>query len=175
MIIYMQLNDPWFDLVKSGKKLYEGRRNWHKTKNIKIGDWIRFSHYTKEDEDTYIVKVTSINYFKDFREALQILPIYDVLPLDNITIEDGVEIYKKYVSEETQRKDGIIMFGIKYYTNEQYYKAMRKIDLKDDKETDLRVQRACKETLIIFCIALILTLIDPRLGIGILNTARAIA
>jgi ASC-1-like (ASCH) protein len=40
------LNDPWYDYVKSGKKMYEGRsfKN-EKVKALKIGDTILFEKF----------------------------------------------------------------------------------------------------------------------------------
>ena len=42
----MTLNDPWFHLVRSGRKRFEGRRLTCKVQAIRIGDAIEFSHHT---------------------------------------------------------------------------------------------------------------------------------
>ena len=36
MLYRFQLSDPWFDLVKIGRKKYEGKKIWEKTDNIKL-------------------------------------------------------------------------------------------------------------------------------------------
>ena len=36
----------------------------------------------------------------------------DVLPVDGITVDAGVEIYQRYVSLATQRRDGVIMWRL---------------------------------------------------------------
>ena len=112
MILY--LNSPWFELVKEGKKIYEGRRNTEIIRNICIGDILEVKHYVKKNElASYYIRVEDKLYYKTFEEALQSLDIIKVLPLDNITIEQGVEIYKKFVSLTTQEKDGVCMLKIK--------------------------------------------------------------
>lgn len=46
------------------------------------------------------------------RHALLTLPIQDVLPIDNISVDEGVRIYHQYVSQATQERDGVIMIKI---------------------------------------------------------------
>jgi len=111
MIIY--LISPWFELVKEGKKIYEGRRNTETIRNIGIDDILEVKHYVNKELASYHIIVEDKLYYKTFEEALQSLDITKVLPLENITIEQGVEIYKKYVSLATQEKDGVCMLKIK--------------------------------------------------------------
>lgn len=101
----MTLNTPWFDYVKTGRKIYEGRCN---KKKYSIGDKIIFSHHIDHSQDEFEKTIIDVLHYKSFEEALNELSISQVLPNIN-TINDGVEIYKKYVSLETQKKCGIIM------------------------------------------------------------------
>lgn len=112
------LHSPWFELVNSGEKIYEGRRNTDNIKNIKVGKKIKIYRRINKDIIDYLTKpydviVEDKLYFNTFEEALNILPIKQVLPIENITINQGIEIYKKFVSLETQHKDGIVMLKIK--------------------------------------------------------------
>lgn len=112
------LHSTWFELVLSGEKIYEGRRNTDKIKNIKIGQIIKIQRRINKNiidylTEPYYVTVEDKLYFKTFEDALKILPIKEVLPIDDITVEKGVDIYKQYVSLETQFKDGIVMLKIK--------------------------------------------------------------
>lgn len=109
----LSLNDPWFNLVKCGKKIYEGRRFTEKLASLSKGDIINIKHYTDNLQPTFKVIVEDIIKFKTFREALKILPLNEVLPIEGIDIEKGVEIYYKYVSLQTQEKDGIVMIKIR--------------------------------------------------------------
>lgn len=114
----MHLNSPWFELVKEGKKIYEGRRNHEKITNIQVGDVIEIKHYIlRDEEESYFVKVEEKLYYKTFEDALNTLNINEVLPIENITVNEGIEIYKKYVSIETQIRDGVCMLKISKLNN----------------------------------------------------------
>ncbi len=111
------LNSPWFELVKSGKKIYEGRRHTTQIDLINIGDTIEVKHYIHRDKESYFIKILEKIYFKTFEEALINLDINKILPIENITIEKGIEIYKQYVSINTQNIDGIVMLKIELNFN----------------------------------------------------------
>ena len=112
MIHNITLNSPWFEYVRDGKKIYEGRRKTDKTKEYKIGDILIINHHTDILQEPYKVIIQDILSFPTFKDALTNLPIENILP--NIkTIDEGVEIYKKYVSLNTQIQDGIFMIKIK--------------------------------------------------------------
>ena len=109
----MKLNSPWFELVRDGKKIYEGRRKLPYVEKYKPRDVIMFSHITNTMEHPFRVEVEDVLEYPTFEDALKQLPLHEVLPIDDITIEKGVEIYKKYVSLPTQIKDGIIMLKLR--------------------------------------------------------------
>ena len=112
-VFNMTLNSPWFKLVRNGEKIYEGRRKLPKYDTMKPGDIIKFSHHTDKDIDSFETIVEDILVFPTFEDALTNLDINEILPIPGITISEGVEIYKKFVSIPTQLKDGIIMIKIK--------------------------------------------------------------
>lgn len=103
----MRLNTPWYEYVKNGEKIYEGRRVSEKVLSIKPCDIIEFSHFVDECLAEIIVEVLEVLTYPTFREALESLPIPD------ITVDEGDDIYKKYVSLATQLKDGVVMIKIK--------------------------------------------------------------
>jgi ASC-1-like (ASCH) protein len=104
-----QLSNPWFELTKSGKKRFEGRRYWEKTSGIKVGDEIVFSSRTNPSLPVFSRKIIKIHRFHTFEDALKTLGISEILPGVD-TISEGIEIYLKYVSLETQIREGIILF-----------------------------------------------------------------
>jgi len=56
-------------------------------------------------------KVENVYIFKSFEEAMKTLPLDQILP--NVkTVEDGIEIYKKYVSIDTQNKFGVMLIQL---------------------------------------------------------------
>ena len=111
----MSLNTPWWEFVQNGSKIYEGRRATEKVRQILPGDRIVFCHVSHDSEecDPITVEVVEMLCFPTFQSALEFLPICDVLPIDGITVAEGVEIYKRYVSIPTQLKDGVVMIKIK--------------------------------------------------------------
>ena len=104
----MTLNDPWYDLVGDGRKRYEGRRCTPKTRAIRTGDTIEFSHHSLPP---FRKTVGGVRWFPSFRSALVTLGIDDVLPGVE-AVDEGVEIYTRFVSEETQRREGVLIFEI---------------------------------------------------------------
>lgn len=107
----MKLSERWFEAVRDGRKKFEGRRDWSYAKTLVPGDVIKFSHYTNPEIPSFEKRVRSIRRFPTFRDALETLSIGDVLPGVS-SVEDGVEIYLKYVSIETQLRDGVIMIEL---------------------------------------------------------------
>ncbi len=115
MSIYnITLNDPWFDLVKSGEKKYEGRCYRNNTVNYKIGDTLIINHHINKTRSPYKKIIKNILLFKTFEDALKYLPMKDILPNVN-SIEEYVDIYKKYVSIETQEKYGVCMIELQSF------------------------------------------------------------
>jgi len=111
-IFNIELNEPWFELVKEGKKIYEGRRNYGKISKVKVGDILKINKYKDFTVPEYKVKVIERYDFPTFRKAFEKIPIEQILPIDGIMIDEAVKIYYKYVSEATQQKDGVIMLKL---------------------------------------------------------------
>ena len=109
--IQMKLNDPWYSLVAKGTKVYEGRRSSDKVLALQPGDVIVFSHYIDTSLPEIRVRVIEILRFPTFEDALVALPMNEVLE-DGLSIAEGVEIYKKYVSLGTQVAEGVVMIKI---------------------------------------------------------------
>jgi len=110
----LHLNSPWFELVRDGKKIYEGRRNTYKLMNIcSIGNIITIKHYTESTQEPFKVIIENYKHYPTFEHALRELDINEVLPIENMTIDEGIILYQKYVSLQTQENDGIVMLKIK--------------------------------------------------------------
>lgn len=108
----MTLNEPWFGLVKSGAKAYEGRRRTEKTEAIRTGDLICFHHADKSETLPFFKSVQKVLSFPTFEDALRAFGPESVLPLEGMTVARGVETYKKYVSIGTQLRDGVVMIRL---------------------------------------------------------------
>ena len=108
------LQEPWFKYVKNGDKIYEGRRWTAKVAAIQPGDRIVFTLSEPVGPvggETVEKVVDEVFRFGTFEDALQTLPLEQVLP-GVATVEDGVQIYLKYVSIETQYIDGVAMIKL---------------------------------------------------------------
>ena len=104
------LSEPWFTLIKLGIKTCEGR--------LFKGD---FSLMEENDIITFInndffqrridVKIKSVKRYDSFESYLYSEKLEKCLPgIDNI--DDGLDIYYKYFSEENERKYGVIAINM---------------------------------------------------------------
>jgi ASC-1-like (ASCH) protein len=106
----MRLNPEWFSLVRDGVKTFEGRAI---KCEYKLGEVIEFTDMDRKESFTTVI--SSIHIFPSFRKALEVLGLEKTLPGIE-TIEEGVNVYRKYVSLETQERLGVYMLGLERYT-----------------------------------------------------------
>ena len=103
------IKQPWFSLIKQGRKLVEGRLNKGVFANIKKDDSII---WTNRDEKCQ-TNVTYVKRYTDFKEMLEAETIERALPEPTIkTIEDGVDLYHQYFSTEDEKKYGVVAVGL---------------------------------------------------------------
>lgn len=106
----LTLNSPWYELVRDGKKRYEGRRALPSILSLTVGERICVKHHTDAALPAYVVTVTSIARYKTFEDALESVPVDAVLP--GMTVAEGVRVYQRYVSLATQVRDGVVLIGV---------------------------------------------------------------
>ena len=88
---------PTFDFIKSGIKTVEGRKNSEKYQKYKKDDILIF-RFNDEEVKT---KIIFINKYKTVQEYLEKETLIRTLP--NIkTIQEGINIYNLWTSEEEQ-------------------------------------------------------------------------
>jgi len=107
----MSLSSPWYEHVASGRKRYEGRRLTAATTAIAQGDTITFKHHTDPLLPSHSHTVVAVHVFPCFRAALEALPLDQVLP-DVASVEEGCEVYERYVSLPTQLRYGVVMLEL---------------------------------------------------------------
>ena len=112
MIWNITLNSPWFEYIKEGSKVYEGRCNWKQASQYTIGDILNISHHTDPLEPPFAVEIIDIHKFDTFETALTTLGLSKVLPGIE-TIEEGIQIYLKYYRLSTQLENGVLIIEIK--------------------------------------------------------------
>jgi len=83
----LHVNNPWYEWIKSGKKIYEGRLNSSKIKQYRKGDLIKFYHYVDNSLPAIYILIEDILHFNNFEQALRTLDIHQILPIKEISLE----------------------------------------------------------------------------------------
>ena len=111
----MKLIDPYYDFVRSGKKIYEVRINDEKRQKFQIGDFINIQYREKYDNNSikpdYIVQVTEKNLFNTFREAITDSGIENVLP-NAFNLEEGIRLYETLAHRDGTYQEAALKYGV---------------------------------------------------------------
>jgi len=114
------IKQPWFNLIKSGKKTVEGRLNSGLFAKLQIGNIITWLHHDMKCK----VKIISIKKYDSFRTMLEKEGLDKVLPtIDNI--DEGVKLYRQYYSEERE-KVGVLAIEMELYNQSRQKKLKNK-------------------------------------------------
>lgn len=100
------VSEPWYSLIKSGKKSVEGRLKKGDFADMKIGDIVTWTNDNNKSFDTKIIIINQYDTFEDYltKEGLE-----NTLPIDEVkSIKDGVNIYRKYYTIEHEQEYGIL-------------------------------------------------------------------
>ena len=110
MVHEMKLQAVYFDKIKAGQKIYEGRLFDEKRRLISVGDWIEFK---KEPELTekFMAKVLALLHFESFEKMAKILPL-EKLGFENKTKEQVVETYHQFYSEKEEYEYGVVAIQV---------------------------------------------------------------
>lgn len=100
--------DPWFSYIRQGIKPVEGRKNTHTYKKIKVGDQINFIN----GKESFIANVTEIREYNSIEDYLHDVTLEKALPGVK-TIEEGLNIYYQWSTEEKIRQYGFLALFIK--------------------------------------------------------------
>lgn len=99
----MNVQDPWFTFIKDGKKTVEGRLNKGKFAELKINDIVTWINGNRECK----TKIRHINKYNSFKEMLEKEGLDKVLPSIE-SINDGVQVYRKFYTEEDEKTYGVL-------------------------------------------------------------------
>ena len=106
------LSEPWFTLVQLGIKKSEGRLNKGSFNKMKKGDIIVFENSELGYNRSYRVKITSIIKYDKFGNFIMKEKLENCVPgID--TIENGINVYRKYYSEKEEKEYKIIALRLK--------------------------------------------------------------
>ena len=91
----LRMDEEYFNLIKSGKKIYELRMNDEKRKLLKAGDEICFLK-RPDFKDYFYKKIIKLHYFTTLEELVNSL---DVKLMGFNTKEDVIEVMNKSYSD----------------------------------------------------------------------------
>lgn len=104
---HITIKNPWFNYIKKGDKIIEGRLNKGIFKSFTLGEKVVWVNNNNKVE-TYINYIKKYNNFSDM---LKNEGIKNVLPgVDNIN--DGIKIYRKYYSKKQEDDNGVMAIGV---------------------------------------------------------------
>jgi len=95
----MGLQEEYLKAIAAGKKRIEGRLYDEKRQAIKPGDEIIF-------ENKLMCVVKDVRIYSSFKEMLEKEGLENVLPGVK-SIEEGVKVYRRFYSEEKEKKYGV--------------------------------------------------------------------
>ena len=108
----MNLHDSPFDMIKSGKKIYELRLWDEKRRGIKVGDEILFSR-SRGGDDTMRCLVVGLHLFTSFSELYAALPLLKCGYTDEDIATADPSDMDVYYSKEKQALYGVVAIEIK--------------------------------------------------------------
>lgn len=101
--------EPYFSFIKEGVKTIEGRLLKGLYQELKIGDEIQV--YNNEETESVLVKVLALRKYTSFQEMLEKEESKKILP-DADSIEQGLEIYRKFYSPEQENQFGVLAIEV---------------------------------------------------------------
>ena len=106
----LNLDPIYFDLIKSGEKILEGRLNDEKRKGFSIGDKITFY---KEPEKIETIKAIILDkyLFNSFDEMAAALD-KNLLGFENMSKQEMIDTYRTIYSSEDENNYGVVIFKI---------------------------------------------------------------
>ena len=105
------VQEKYYNLIKSGEKIYEGRLNDEKRKLIEIGDIITIQK-DPERKESFDVKVEDKLHFKNFFEMAQSLGGAPI-GFKGMKAEEVANIYQEFYSQEKQNQFGVVAIRLK--------------------------------------------------------------
>jgi ASC-1-like (ASCH) protein len=109
------LSEPWFSLVRVGKKKYEGRINRGDWSGLRVGDKIIFISRGKNNTkgQTIQCQIKKINKYINFESACAKLGTELVPPsVGRPALDIYTQIYSSDVDQDDIAKNGVIVLAI---------------------------------------------------------------
>lgn len=110
----LNLKAKYYDLIKNGEKVFEGRLNDEKRQLFNVGDEIIF-YKEPEKIESFIAVITDKILFSSFDEMAESLD-KDKLGFKNKTRQEMIDTYRSFYSRENENKYGVVVFKVKVVT-----------------------------------------------------------
>lgn len=107
-IFKIHCKDPWFSLIRQGTKPVEGRKKTHTYQRIKAGDHINFVN----GNESFKAIVTEVREYATIEDYFEDVTLEKALP-GVVTLEEGLNIYYHWSSEESVKQYGFLGFFVK--------------------------------------------------------------
>ena len=107
----LNLAPIYFDLIKSGEKILEGRLNDEKRKTFNVGDKITF-YKEPERKDSFKAIILDKYVFKNFDEMADALD-KKLLGFADKTKQEMIKVYRTIYRRQDEDKYGVVIFKIK--------------------------------------------------------------
>ncbi|KMT15807.1 hypothetical protein BVRB_3g057820 isoform A [Beta vulgaris subsp. vulgaris] len=108
----LHVQEPYFWLLKDGKKTIEGRCAVGNYNRIQSGDLILFNK-------CLMVEVQDVHHYHSFMEMLEAEQLEDVLPGVQ-TVDEGEQIYRKFYTEEKEQLNGVLAIYVGRLASQPY-------------------------------------------------------
>lgn len=111
MLHEMKLKEIYFNMIKSGEKIYEIRLNDEKRRMIGVGDVIVFKKEPDLTESLQTI-VEDLIYFDTFSEMINTLPL-DKIGFAGDSKQNVEDVYHSFYSELEELKYGVVAIKVK--------------------------------------------------------------
>ncbi|CAK7322658.1 unnamed protein product [Dovyalis caffra] len=108
----IHVQEPYFSLLKDGRKTIEGRCATGDYIRIGPGDLILVNK-------SVVLKVEDVRRYSSFSKMLQAESLEQVLPGAK-TVEEGVKIYRKFYTEEKEMSNGVLAIFVSKLAAQPY-------------------------------------------------------
>lgn len=94
----LDVQEPYLSLIKSGKKVVEGRLGKEKYLNLQKGDLIKINNLE--------IEVRGVEKYPSFKEMLVMEGVKNIIP-DAKDLDSAVQVYYKFYKPEDEAQFGV--------------------------------------------------------------------
>jgi len=105
------LSDPYYEYVRSGKKVWEIRLKKGGWEHMKEGEAALLFHRSGKGE-FIVVEVLERREFESIVEALESVGVQNAIPQAR-SVEEALGEYRKFYSKEKEKKYGVVAFRVR--------------------------------------------------------------